>query len=1007
MTDGLDTADLHDFLLTYRSFTTAFGLMDGLIERYNTVDKDRKGVKLRVFNVLQSWAKNYWYDFSKDCPELADKARAFLQSVNDDTHLANAAKSAKEKIDKMVQGAAQKIIQNETAHPDPLLPKNISDFTVFDVPPKELSRQITLIEWKLWKGIQPWECLGLAWTKKDKLNLAPNVLALINRFNYVSGWVATSICMTEDPRARERVIKFWIKVALELRKINNFNGEMEIVSGLNRTPIYRLSDTKRLLQHYKNFHEELDSSRSFAKLRQAIREANPPCIPYMGMYLTDLNFIEEGNKDYIPKTQLINFFKIRLISGKIKEIRTYQNQGYDFKEIPEIQQRMENQLIHDEKDLQELSLYHEPKEGAIRGPRPALLTGEKEKEKKKENPKVELDYSKNDWMAFRTPDSPSNLILNSYNSLSAATVPKIVERLTHLSSPDSGSIMPILAVLHRITTPKDFLNLLVMRFSVPPSLDKSEEAMMKFKQEVQTPISLRVYNVIKFWVTYFWHHFEEDQETKNAMMGFLKGPMTERPITSPSASKLLSMIDNFEKKKKVDVPEELVEVPKEATMLDFKPEDWAVELYVRFREHFEKISVSEFEGTPTPTLDKYGNFTLDFKKLINYELTLAVSNNTLSALLSHLVLIAKGCLELHNWEAFVALVSVLDQNNDPTFKIALMKIPEKDLWREYREHLSSKNEQKLLSIVNSLPTGSVPLLYLYKKAALAELQKVTNEPPADSSGLINLENKMAVGNIIVRIVKLQKDIEEKKMRSSVPAIHSFMASRQPKLDGVSLSESSEDPFRKSPPESIDTSSDGEDNTSPHSALPVLSQKQMNKAFRDLIATDMQFREEISNLIKEVVLEESNKLKAEFKILMSQNASNRDAVPQPKDEPNFSSPIGIGHVKDLKIKDILAKHFPGSQIVTWDYTGDIEGNPTNIETCKVDFIKKESNYYVLDIKDEVSLEDLSRVLRIGKHFHTLYPDISLGCVVICSRSSKPVVEVAESCKIRLLSLTKKE
>ena len=42
----------------------------------------------------------------------------------------------------------------------------------------------------------------------------------------------------------------------------------------------------------------------------SLKECSRPCIPYMGMYLTDLTFIEEGNKD---SGDQINFNKRRMV----------------------------------------------------------------------------------------------------------------------------------------------------------------------------------------------------------------------------------------------------------------------------------------------------------------------------------------------------------------------------------------------------------------------------------------------------------------------------------------------------------------------------------------------------------------------------------------------------------------------------------------------------------------------------------------------------------------------
>jgi son of sevenless-like protein len=86
---------------------------------------------------------------------------------------------------------------------------------------------------------------------------------------------------------------------------------------------------------------------------------DPPCVPFLGVFLTDLVFIEEGNKDML--NGLINFDKRRKVAYVIREIQQYQQTPYCLMAVPEIQSLLLSPDEVTDDDLYKLSLELEPR----------------------------------------------------------------------------------------------------------------------------------------------------------------------------------------------------------------------------------------------------------------------------------------------------------------------------------------------------------------------------------------------------------------------------------------------------------------------------------------------------------------------------------------------------------------------------------------------------------------------------------------------------------------------
>ena len=84
----------------------------------------------------------------------------------------------------------------------------------------------------------------------------------------------------------------------------------------------------------------------------------------LGVYLTDLTFIEDGIPSIIKKSALINFAKRAKTAEVIRDIQQYQNVPYPLQPVPELQEYILSnmQAAGDVHEMYEKSLAVEPRE---------------------------------------------------------------------------------------------------------------------------------------------------------------------------------------------------------------------------------------------------------------------------------------------------------------------------------------------------------------------------------------------------------------------------------------------------------------------------------------------------------------------------------------------------------------------------------------------------------------------------------------------------------------------
>ncbi|KAH3853082.1 son of sevenless homolog 2-like [Dreissena polymorpha] len=371
-----DPKFVRTFLTTYRSFCSPQQLLDLLIERFEIPDIEDvdnnyeaddtenllrddlkrfrkeyvKPVQFRVVNVLRHWVNDHFYDFQRDYG-LLEKLKQFLESV-------------KGKAMKKMADSILKVVQRQTEQPNPereftlqkqpppiewhlYQGKNKEKFDILTLHPIEIARQVTLLEFDLYRAIQPSEMVGSVWTKKQKNQTSPNLLKMMKFSNNFSYWLETCIVETENLEERVAVMSRCIEIMMVFQELNNFNGVREVVSALHSAHVHRLDFTfsevnHRLIKAYKEAGEL--NSDHFKKYVEKLRAINPPCVPFIGMYLSHILKTEEGNPDFLKRDQenLLNFSKRRKVAEITGEIQQYQNQPYCLTVEPDMRAFFEN-----------------------------------------------------------------------------------------------------------------------------------------------------------------------------------------------------------------------------------------------------------------------------------------------------------------------------------------------------------------------------------------------------------------------------------------------------------------------------------------------------------------------------------------------------------------------------------------------------------------------------------------------------------------------------------------
>ncbi|KAG0027009.1 hypothetical protein BGZ81_005940 [Podila clonocystis] len=243
---------------------------------------------------------------------------------------------------------------------------------VTDIKPVELARQLTIMVGKLYTEIPYLELLG-----KER----PNCSKMIQVSNKITIWVTDTIVDEQDVKKRIGVVKHWIEVGEECLKLNNFDTLTAISCAIESTPVKRLNNTwdgvsKSYVERSNQLRKTISSDLNYRDYRAKLKTVQAPCIPFLGLYLTVIAYIEDGNSTYkelnpvvpatpsgtsnlnntpttplpasetLPARKLLRYGRFFQLTKAVQEFRDFQG-AYELLEVPRLRDYilkcMENQ----------------------------------------------------------------------------------------------------------------------------------------------------------------------------------------------------------------------------------------------------------------------------------------------------------------------------------------------------------------------------------------------------------------------------------------------------------------------------------------------------------------------------------------------------------------------------------------------------------------------------------------------------------------------------------------
>jgi len=363
------------FLFTYRRFTTPSKLLTLWIDNFliyrneNSLDETQNGrvVYARLRQFLKYWLTSYLpLDFSDSdynrLLQVLEKNFSLEEKIELKLFVLKGYSLKRTYNFKSIKKAPSKAKPLKKGRSETMV--SLSDFLsggeIMTLKASDIATALTVKEARLYKRIHPVELLSKGgW---DKTLSSYHIDNMIHHFNKVGYWVTTEV-ITRNGKDQIETLEKMIKIAWKCRKLNNYNGVMEVLSGLNNHSIQRLKKLwNSILEKYRKKFQMLDELMNpFSNFKNYNNEINEKSLqavlPHFGLFVRDFTSIIQGC-EHLTEDSKINTELIKGLYDRSQAFLKFQSSNFKLATtLPEVDKFLANLVfIEDDELLYELSV---------------------------------------------------------------------------------------------------------------------------------------------------------------------------------------------------------------------------------------------------------------------------------------------------------------------------------------------------------------------------------------------------------------------------------------------------------------------------------------------------------------------------------------------------------------------------------------------------------------------------------------------------------------------------